>query len=138
MKGKIMPTANSLRVNELEKRWLGQRITNITSNYWLEHLDLVKDSPTLTGSVRKEFFLDLGTALHYEGYAESDIPKEEKEVLRDAWASHEPPRETFFEVVRFILHGCEAALNTNFDPKTNTKIEKLLEILERKAAEELV
>lgn len=137
----IMETANSLRVKGLERKWLGQNITIEALNYWLELLDLVQDSPALNRSVRKEVFRDLGTALYHNGYPESEIPKEEKKVLaelRKFWASSNPSKQIIFEVLRFIPHGCRAALETNFDPNTNNKIEKLLKILENIAPEEKV
>lgn len=131
-----MPTRNSLRISVLEKRWLGKNITCSAIACFAELLDFVKDSPTLKDSVRKEVFENLNIALiqrdpsRKELSSEKDIIKEFRQNL----AETEPEELRIFEAFRFLAHGCQNALKTNFSPEGDEKIEKLIDILDKKSS----
>lgn len=147
-----MPTANSLRVANLERRWQGQNITIEALCYLLELLDLVQDSPTLEGSVRKHVFKDV-----WGGFIENrknvrrtqeeatriiTTDEEEREALKKflecLLKDYKPSEERSYISCSAFFHGCEYALETNFDSGTNDKIEKLLKTLESIAPEEKI
>lgn len=123
--------ANSLRANELEQRWLGKNITLEALGDWAELLCLVQESPTLNGAVRREVFNDLRTALYHGNVVIPDEDRDVLEAFRVLMAQH-PEEQRIFEIFRFITHGCQEALKTNF-PQRNEEIRGLLTILENQA-----